>query len=238
MKVQQIDLKRIKINEDFINFIIIKEAMKHNRSMKELVVEKHFFREKEEMGENTLFKSPTNNQSILFNYTKSNLTTSKNTQSQKQLFPPNHSIITSPKYILPKTMHKNNNSILQPVNKNISMHEQPKKPRILSKRHSGFSEQFKLGKVLGKGRFGNVQMAYHIATGSVYAAKQISLEKVTPKLIERLIAQIKIQFYLKHENCLQLYKFYKENKTLYLILEIGECSLFDLLRQKRFFSER
>lgn len=64
-------------------------------------------------------------------------------------------------------------------------------------------------------------LAFHNQTGSVYAAKQISLEKVTPKLIERLIAEIKIQFYLKHENCLELYKFYKENKNIYLILEIG-----------------
>lgn len=76
------------------------------------------------------------------------------------------------------------------------------------------------------------------ATGSVYAAKQISLEKVSSKLIERLIAEIKIQFYLEHENCLKLYKFYKENKSIYLILEVGESSLFDLLREKRFFTER
>jgi len=45
-----------------------------------------------------------------------------------------------------------------------------------------------MGKVLGKGRFGNVCTAIHNQTGSIYAVKQISLEKVTPKLIERLIA--------------------------------------------------
>ena len=91
---------------------------------------------------------------------------------------------------------------------------------------------------MGKGRFGNVCLAQHISTGSMYAAKQISLEKVTPKLIERLIAEIKIQFYLEHENCLKLYKFYKDSKNIYLILEVGECSLFDVLREKRFFTER
>ena len=46
-----------------------------------------------------------------------------------------------------------------------------------------FSDEFKLGKVLGKGRFGNVQMAYHNVTGSIYAVKQMSLEKVSQKLI-------------------------------------------------------
>lgn len=81
-------------------------------------------------------------------------------------------------------------NILTPANKNISSQEQPKRPRILSKiRHSNsFSEEFKMGKVLGKGRFGNVCIAMHNQTGSIYAVKQISLEKVTPKLIERLIA--------------------------------------------------
>jgi serine/threonine protein kinase len=102
-------------------------------------------------------------------------------------------------------------NILTPANKNLSSQEQPKRPKILSKvRHvSTFSEEFKVGKVLGKGRFGNVCLAVHNQTGSIYAVKQISLEKVTPKLVERLIAEIKIQFYLKHENCLELYKFYK-----------------------------
>ena len=37
---------------------------------------------------------------------------------------------------------------------------------------------------------------------------------------------------------MKLYKFYKENKNLYLILEIGESSLFDVLREKKFFTER
>ena len=75
------------------------------------------------------------------------------------------------------THKKNNNSILTPANKNISNQEQPKRPRILSKvrpPHT-FAEEFKLGKVLGKGRFGNVQLAYHNSTGSIYAVKQISL---------------------------------------------------------------
>ena len=91
-------------------------------------------------------------------------------------------------------------NILTPVNRNLSTQEQPKRPRILSKIRSNntFNEDFKLGKVLGKGRFGNVSMVMHNATGSVYAVKQISLEKVTPKLVDRLIAEIKIQFSLDH----------------------------------------
>ena len=90
------------------------------------------------------------------------------------------------KYIPSKKIHKKQNpSILTPVNKNITSQEQPKRPRILSKFKpiNTFADEFKLGKVLGKGRFGNVQMAYHNITGSIYAVKQISLEKVSQKLI-------------------------------------------------------
>ena len=91
---------------------------------------------------------------------------------------------------------------------------------------------------MGKGRFGNVFIGQHIQTKSIYAIKQIALEKICPKLIERLVWELKIQFFIKHENCLELYKFYKENNSIYLVLELGERSLFDLLREKQYLNER
>lgn len=62
--------------------------------------------------------------------------------------------------------------------------EQPKRPRILSKARPSntFQEQFKLGKILGKGRFGNVCLGKHIQTGSLYAVKDINIEKMSDKL--------------------------------------------------------
>ena len=60
---------------------------------------------------------------------------------------------------------------------------------------------------------------------------------MSPKLIERLIYEIKIQSFVKHENILELYKYYKEGNFLYLVLELGSGSLFDRLRQKKFFTE-
>jgi len=38
-----------------------------------------------------------------------------------------------------------------------------------------FFEEFKIGKTLGKGRFGNVYRGQHYSTGMVVAVKQISL---------------------------------------------------------------
>jgi serine/threonine protein kinase len=92
--------------------------------------------------------------------------------------------------------------VLMPTNRNICV-EEPKRPKILNKqRQLTFYEEFRVGKVLGKGRFGSVYMVQHNLTKFVAAVKQISLEKVSPKLIERLIYEIKIQSFVKHENIL------------------------------------
>ena len=60
---------------------------------------------------------------------------------------------------------------------------------------------------------------------------------MSPKLIERLIYEIKIQSFVRHQNILDLYKYYKEGNNLYLIIELGGSSLWDRLRQKKYFSE-
>ena len=92
--------------------------------------------------------------------------------------------------------------VLTPANRNLCV-EEPRRPKILNKqKHLSFFEEFKLGKVLGKGKFGNVYRAQHNFSKFVVAAKQISLAKVSPKLIERLVYEIKIQSFLKHEHCL------------------------------------
>ena len=130
-------------------------------------------------------------------------------------------------------------NVLTPVNRNLLNIEEPKRPKILRKQRAShsFSEEFKLGKVLGKGRFGNVYKAQHLSTGFVCAVKQISLAQMSAKLAERLTWEMKIQSFLRHEHCLELYKYYREGSSLFLVVELGECSLFDKLREKRYFTE-
>lgn len=122
-------------------------------------------------------------------------------------------------------------SVLSPKEANVVSNQnqtsnQPKRPRILSKVkptvQSPLINQFKPLKVLGKGRFGNVSMVRHTPSGCVYAIKDISTEKMTSKLEQRLLAEIKIQSFLEHKHCLQLYKCFSEGKHLYLVLELGQ----------------
>ena len=83
--------------------------------------------------------------------------------------------------------NEQNFKILTPSNRNICI-EEPKRPKILKKqKHISFFDEFKLGRVLGKGKFGNVYIAQHIPSKFIVAVKQISLAKISTKLIERLI---------------------------------------------------
>ena len=72
--------------------------------------------------------------------------------------------------------------------------------------------------MLGKGRFGSVYIVQHNTSKFVGAVKQIALDNASPKLIERLIYEIKIQTFVKHQNILELYKYYKEGNYLYLLI--------------------
>jgi hypothetical protein len=82
--------------------------------------------------------------------------------------------VKTPKY---KNLINFNSSILTPAKTNINHEDEPKRPKILNRlRHSqSFFEEFKLGKMLGKGRFGNVFRVQHIPTNFLYAVKKISL---------------------------------------------------------------
>lgn len=109
--------------------------MKHNRSMKDLVVPKTAYRDRDDVealcSPKSVFPTHYVSSSPKPNY---DLKTVKNTHSQKNLF--NFSNIStsdfmaSPKY---NSTARNYPAVLTPVNKNLASHEQPKRPRILSK---------------------------------------------------------------------------------------------------------
>lgn len=93
--------------------------MKHNRSMKEIIIPKTYFKDKEEQESPW---SPKNFQpeNCAFSAKKCELRSTKNTQSQKNLINinPLNSSIASPKYLVQqKVSHAN---ILTPANKNVS----------------------------------------------------------------------------------------------------------------------
>lgn len=70
---------------------------------------------------------------------------------------------------------------------------------------------FKLGKKLGKGKFGDVYMVQDIKTGFICALKIIKKATlIQEKVDHQFSSELKIQFYLNHPNIISLYGFFDD----------------------------
>lgn len=82
----------------------------------------------------------------------------------------------------------------------------PKRPIKLPK-----IEDFRLGRLLGNGKFGSVYVAKHRLTGFVCAIKIIPKEMVKEEnIINQLTRELKIQSCLDHPNITKLYGFFDD----------------------------
>ena len=92
---------------------------------------------------------------------------------------------------------------------------------------------FRLGKKIGKGRFGCVYLAQEKRTGMVVALKMVDLHQVKEEQMEsQIVEEIKLQMFMKHGNILSMYGFFKEESNLVMILEYAtEKCLFSKLHQ-------
>ena len=92
---------------------------------------------------------------------------------------------------------------------------------------------FKLGKKLGNGRFGNVYLAEEKVTKTLYAIKIMNKIKIKQeKMEDQIMSEIKLQLYMNHPNILKLYGFFHDSKNIYLILEYCSQCLFREFRVK------
>lgn len=79
--------------------------------------------------------------------------------------------------------------------------------------------QFRLGKKLGSGRFGNVYLAEEKATRTIFAIKTMNKQKIKEAdMVDQVFWEIKLQIYMNHPNILKLYGFFDDAKNIYLIL--------------------
>lgn len=94
---------------------------------------------------------------------------------------------------------------------------------------------FKIGKSKGEGKFGQVFVAWHKATASLFALKKIPKDTIKQHMMEdQLVLEIKLQAYLNHPNILKLYSFFADDKNIYLVLEyMNEGTLFEHLKRRK-----
>ena len=92
---------------------------------------------------------------------------------------------------------------------------------------------------LGKGSYGEVQLAQHKSTGIQIAVKKIEKASLSSnKIKETLIREIRIQKQLNHEYICRLYTSFEDKNTIYLALEYAsKGNLFYLIRKEKFLSE-
>jgi aurora kinase len=101
---------------------------------------------------------------------------------------------------------------------------------------------FEVGGTLGKGKFGRVYLARHLATNYICALKVISKAQCSNEEEERLIRrEVEVHQNLAHKNILKLLSWFYDDKSIYLVLEYAPGgSLYSRLKKqpKGRFDER
>ena len=89
------------------------------------------------------------------------------------------------------------------------------------------------GKQLGKGSYGQVQLAVHKPSGVKVAVKKLDKRTIkTPKMKETLRREIQIHKKLKHVNIVRMYADLEDAQYIYLVMEyVNKSNLFILLKR-------
>ena len=97
------------------------------------------------------------------------------------------------------------------------------------------TDEYKFGKTLGEGSFGQVREAVHKSTKKERAIKIL---KKRQQDVKRLFLEVNILSKLTHPNIMDIYEFYEDTANFYIVSELckgGE--LFDQIEKKGFFKE-
>ena len=83
-------------------------------------------------------------------------------------------------------------------------------------------DNFEIGRPLGRGKFGHVYLAREKSTKFIVALKILSQKQLMRCNLEtQFRREIEIQSHLHHENILQLYGIFWNEKRIFLILEFA-----------------
>ena len=81
-------------------------------------------------------------------------------------------------------------------------------------------ENFDIGRLLGRGKFGNVYLAREKDTKYVVALKVMFKKQIHSHSVEHQVRrEIEIQAHLRHPNIIRLYGYFHDSARIYLILE-------------------
>ncbi|KAL6616999.1 Pkinase-domain-containing protein [Neocallimastix sp. 'constans'] len=98
-------------------------------------------------------------------------------------------------------------------------------------------EDFQISETLGTGNFAEVKKGKNRYNGESVAIKILEKERLmlksSQKMVQSLEREINILKNIKHENIIQIYDVYEDEKRVYLVLELAEGGeLFDRIKEK------
>ena len=80
---------------------------------------------------------------------------------------------------------------------------------------------------LGKGGFSDVYKAKEKRTGKIYAIKRIPIDKLEEEEINNMLKMNEC------ENSIKYYGYFKEGNLIYLIMELCDCNLEQIINEKK-----
>ena len=97
---------------------------------------------------------------------------------------------------------------------------------------------YKYGRLLGKGAFGKVNLALHLASGRLVAIKSFNKKKLTTKRAKRKIrTEIEALSKLRNPFCTQIYDYFETNTHILIVMEYICGDLLGYIRKRAKISE-
>ena len=110
---------------------------------------------------------------------------------------------------------------------------------FVSKGEGTLRDQYKIGKVLGEGAFGEVRLCTHRFSNEKRAVKVLKKETMDEEETKSMLNEIQILKNLDHPNIVKIYEYFEDSKRFYIVtdnIEGGE--LFDEISRRGHFTER
>ena len=110
--------------------------------------------------------------------------------------------------------------------------------------HSNFSYPkteinfYEYGRVLGKGAFGKVNLALHLASGRLVAIKSFNKSKILTRRAKfKIKNEIEVLSKLRNDFCTQIYDFFETEKHILIVMEYVCGDLLSFIRKRGKISE-
>ncbi len=100
-------------------------------------------------------------------------------------------------------------------------------------------DYYKIGRKIGQGAFGKVNIGLHILTGRVVAIKSFKKQNCSNERIAKIINERNIMKELDNKNIIKILDYFEDNIYIFIIMEyINGGNLYSLVKKRRILQEK